>query len=122
LPGSETVARDDRAVNEAICEVVVTADDEGWLVDFTRALVRDRLVACGQHLTPVRSVYRWQGAIEESVETRVALHTRTSLVPAVIERTRTEHPYDVPCVIALPVAQADPAYRAWVLESTVPSR
>ena len=113
---------DDQAVDEAICEVVVTADDEGWLLDFTRTLVRDRLVACGQHLTPVRSVYRWQGAVEESVETRVALHTRASLVPAVIERTRNEHPYAVPCVIALPVDQADPDYRAWVLESTDPPR
>ena len=107
-------------MNDAICEVVVTADDEEWLLDLTRALVRDRLVACGQHLTPVRSVYRWEGAVEESVETRVALHTRTTLVSAVIERVRTEHPYDVPCVIALPVGQANPDYLAWVLESTEP--
>jgi periplasmic divalent cation tolerance protein len=107
-------------MNDAICEVVVTADDEGWLLDFTRALVRDRLVACGQHLLPVRSIYRWQGAIEESVEVRVALHTRVSLVPAVIERARAEHPYDVPCVIALPVEQANPDYLAWVIEATTP--
>ena len=107
-------------MTDAICEVVVTADDEGWLLELTRAMVRDRLVACGQHLTPVRSVYRWQGEIEESVETRVALHTRSSLVPAVIERVRADHPYDVPCVIALPVGQANPDYLAWVLESTDP--
>jgi periplasmic divalent cation tolerance protein len=107
-------------VTDAICEVVVTADDEGWLLELTRALVRDRLVACGQHLTPVRSVYRWQGEIEESVETRVALHTRSSLVPALIERVRADHPYDVPCVIALPVEQANPDYLAWVLASTDP--
>jgi len=105
-------------VNDAICEVVVTADDEEWLLDLTRALVRDRLVACGQHITPVRSIYRWQGAIEESVETRVALHTRASLVPAVLERTRAEHPYDVPCVLALPVDQVDPDYLEWVITST----
>jgi periplasmic divalent cation tolerance protein len=103
---------------EAICEVVITADDEGWLLDFTRALVRDRLVACGQHITPVRSIYLWQGGIEESVETRVALHTRASLVPAVFERTRSEHPYDVPCVLAVRVDQVNPDYRAWVIAST----
>jgi periplasmic divalent cation tolerance protein len=103
---------------EAICEVVITADDEGWLLDFTRALVRDRLVACGQHITPVRSIYLWQGGVEESVETRVALHTRASLVPAVFERTRSEHPYDVPCVLALRVDQVNPDYRAWVIAST----
>ena len=105
-------------MENALCEVVVTADDEGWLLGFTRALIQDRLVACGQHLTPVRSIYRWQGAVEESVEARVALHTRTSLAPAVIERARAEHPYDVPCVLVLPVVQANPDYRAWVLDAT----
>ena len=105
-------------MTQEICEVIITADDESWLLDFTRALVRDRLAACGQHLTPVRSIYRWQGAVEGSVETRVALHTRSSLVPAVLERARAEHPYDVPCVLALPVAQGNPDYVAWVLEST----
>ncbi len=49
-------------MTDAICEVVITADDEDWLLELTRALVRDRLVACGQHITPVRSIYRWQGA------------------------------------------------------------
>jgi periplasmic divalent cation tolerance protein len=103
---------------DEVCEVVITADDEGWLIDFTRSLVRDRLVACGQHITPIRSVYLWRGAFEENLETRVALHTRDSLVPAVIERTRAEHPYDVPCVLALPVSDANPDYLAWVLDST----
>jgi periplasmic divalent cation tolerance protein len=103
---------------DEVCEVVITADDEGWLIDFTRSLVRDRLVACGQRITPIRSVYLWRGALEENLETRVALHTRDSLVPAVIERTRAEHPYDVPCVLALPVSDANPDYLAWVLDST----
>ena len=100
-----------------LCEVVITADDEDWLVAFTRRLVRDRLAACGHH-TPVRSVYTWQGQLHDEHETRVALHTRASLVDAIIAATQEAHPYDVPCVIALPVLQAHPAYRAWVLEST----
>ena len=105
-------------MDESICEVVITADDEGWLHDFTRTLIRERLVACRQHVTPVRSIYLWQGAIEEGRETRVALHTRASLVPAVIERTRAEHPYDVPCVLALPITQVNPDYSEWVRTST----
>ena len=105
-------------MSDAVCEVVITADDEGWLIDFTRSLVRDRLVACGQHITPVRSIYLWQGAVEENLETRVALHTRRSLVPVIIERTRAEHPYDVPCVLALPIELANPDYRDWVVSST----
>jgi periplasmic divalent cation tolerance protein len=101
-----------------ICEVVITASDPEWLVAFTRSLVTDRLVACGQTITSIRSVYRWQGAIEDEAEARVALHTRTSLVPAIVERANRDHPYDVPCVIALPVVAGNPAYIDWVLAET----
>ena len=101
-----------------ICEVVITADDPEWLLAFTRSLVADRLAACGQHVLSIRSVYRWQGAIEDEKEARVALHTRTDLVPAIVERTNQEHSYDVPCVIALPVVAGNPAYMDWVIAET----
>ena len=69
-------------MTEPICEVIITADNEDWLITFTRSLVEDRLVACGQHIAPIRSVYRWEGTIHDDHETRVALHTRSSLVQA----------------------------------------
>jgi periplasmic divalent cation tolerance protein len=105
-------------VTADICEVVITASDPEWLVAFTRSLVADRLVACGQHITSIRSLYRWQGAIEDESEARVALHTRTSLVPAIVERANRDHPYEVPCVIAIPVIAGNPAYIDWVLAET----
>ncbi len=101
-----------------ICEVVITADNAEWLVSFTRRLVEDRLAACGQHITTIRSIYRWQGNIEDGNEARAALHTRTSHVQRIIERANAEHPYEVPCVIALPVADGNPAYIQWVLDET----
>ncbi len=101
-----------------VCEVVVTADDPEWLASFTRRLVEDRLVACGQVVAAVRSTYRWKGAVEEATEARVALHTRVELVDAVVERAAREHPYDVPCVLALPVLGGNPDYLAWVERET----
>jgi periplasmic divalent cation tolerance protein len=103
-----------------ICEVIVTSDDPDWLASFTRTLVEERLVACGQNITQVRSIYRWQGAIEEATEARVALHTRADLVDRIIERTKQAHSYDVPCVIALPVVGGNPDYIEWVRTETVP--
>ena len=47
-------------MTEQICEVIITADSEDWLVSFTRSLVEERLVACGQHVAPIRSIYRWE--------------------------------------------------------------
>lgn len=108
-------------MTELICEVIITADSEDSLINFTRSLVEDRLVACGQHVATIRSIYAWKGSIHDDREVRVALHTRTSLVPAIVERTRHEHPYEVPCVLALPVETGNPDYLKWVIDQTVES-
>jgi periplasmic divalent cation tolerance protein len=105
-------------LTEPVCEVIITADDEAWLLEFTRSLVENRLAACGQILGPIRSIYRWDDAVQDDSEVRLALHTRESLVPAIIERTKAEHSYAVPCVLALPVQNGDTQYLAWVVAST----
>ncbi len=105
-------------MDEECCEVVVTAADAGWLAGFTRTLVEERLAACGHQFAAIRSVYRWEGAVHDEPEARVALHTRRSLVPALVARTRQLHPYDVPCVLALPVTGGDPGYLRWVVAET----
>jgi periplasmic divalent cation tolerance protein len=105
-------------VSEEYCEVVITAESADWLVDFTRRRVDDRLAACGHHIVSIRSVYHWAGAVQDEPEARVALHTRTSLVPAIVDRTKADHPYDVPCVIALPITGGNPAYLEWIKDST----
>ena len=100
------------------CEVVVTAENAGWLAGFTRTLVEERLAACGHTVQQVRSIYRWQGEVHDEAEARVALHTRRSLVPAIVARAGELHPYDVPCVIALPVVDGNPAYLEWLAAET----
>jgi periplasmic divalent cation tolerance protein len=100
------------------CEVVITADNAEWLANFTRTLVEERLAACGQNIAAIRSIYRWDNAIQDDPEARVALHTRASLVPEIISRTNADHPYDVPCVIALPIMVGNPAYLEWIHAET----
>jgi periplasmic divalent cation tolerance protein len=117
LRGRSTRGKDG-AVDEECCEVVVTAADADWLAGFTRTLVEERLVACGHVTGPIRSVYRWQGAVHDEPEARVALHTRRSLVPAVIARTTELHPYDIPCVIALSLKDGNPEYLRWIVDET----
>lgn len=101
-----------------VCEVVITAADPEWLADFTRRLISDRLAACGHQTAAIRSIYRWEGAVHDEGEARVALHTRAALVPQIVARADAEHPYDVPCVIALPVIAGNPAYLDWVVTET----
>lgn len=103
---------------EQIADVSITAESADWLADFTRSIVNDRLAACGNIVPSIRSIYRWEGAIEDDYEALVVLHTRQSLVPAIIERANRDHPYDTPQVLAVPVIDANPSYRDWVLAST----
>jgi periplasmic divalent cation tolerance protein len=105
--------------SDEFCEVVITAADAGWLAGFTRTLVEERLAACGQLIEPIRSIYRWDGAVHDEAEARVALHTRRSLVDAIVARADDLHPYDVPCVLALPLAGGNPAYLAWLAAETL---
>lgn len=105
-------------MDEECCEVVVTAADADWLAGFTRTLVEERLAACGHQIATIRSVYRWEGAVHDEPEARVALHTRRSLVQEVVARTAELHPYDVPCVIALPLVGGNPDYLRWVVRET----
>jgi periplasmic divalent cation tolerance protein len=105
-------------MTDDVCEVVITAADPSWLADFTRRLVEDRLAACGQQISAIRSIYRWDGAVQDDPEARVALHTRAALVDRIVERANAEHPYDVPCVLAVPIMGGNPAYLEWVRSST----
>lgn len=105
-------------MNTDICEVIVTAGDAEALVKLTRALVDERLAACGQDIASIRSIYRWDGAVQDDPEARVALHARAALVPELTERAKALHSYDVPCVIALPVVGGNPAYIQWVVAET----
>ena len=105
-------------MDEEFCEVVVAAADAGWLARFARTLGEERLAACGHVTGAIRSVYRWEGDIHDEPEARVALHTRRSLVPAIVARVGELHPYDVPCVIALPLVGGNPAYLQWIAAET----
>lgn len=80
-------------------------------------LVERRLVACANIVSGVRSVYWWEGKVEEAVESTILLKTRRSLVPALTDAVRALHPYDVPEIIAVPVAgdRGNAAYLAWVV-------
>ncbi len=101
-----------------ICEVVITAPDAEWLAAFTHRLVEEHLVAGAHQIDAIRSTYWWHGEIVQRPEARVAFHTRRALVPVLIDRTTAEHPYEVPCVVAVPIVSANPEYERWVLDVT----
>lgn len=98
-------------------EVVITGPPD-FIDRYCRQLVDDRLIACAQVVT-IQSTYRWQGEVETDPEARAAMHTIRSNVHAITERTRDEHPYDVPCILILPVQDGNPDYLEWISASVV---
>jgi hypothetical protein len=66
----------------------------------------------------IRSIYRWEDRVHDQTEARVALHTRRALVSVIVGRADRHHPYAVPCVIAVPIVDGNPAYINWVLRET----
>ena len=83
-----------------------------------RQLLEQRLVACLNVLSPMRSTYWWQGAIEVADEQQVVLKTRRDLVPALAAALRSLHPYEVPEFLVLSVTGGGDAYLSWVRRET----
>ncbi|TQM80010.1 periplasmic divalent cation tolerance protein [Saccharothrix saharensis] len=103
-----------------VCEVVITAADADWLARFIRSLVVDRLAAAGHTFSPISSAYWWADDVQAHAEARATLHTRVELVPAIVERANLEHPYELPCVVAVPLIAGNPAYFDWIRTETTP--
>lgn len=96
---------------------LVTTPDRAVAERLVRALVTERLAACGNILADCRSIYRWQGVIEESAEVLVILKTAAAAVDRLLARVPELHPYDVPEVLVLPVEAGLAAYVEWVVQS-----
>lgn len=94
--------------------VLVTAPDAEAGAVLARAVVGERLAACVNVVPGVRSIYRWDDAVQEEDEVLLVLKTTSERLEALTERVIALHPYDVPEVLALPEAGGSAAYRAWV--------
>lgn len=81
-----------------------------------RTLVDERLAACVQVLPPMRSTYRWEGAVEQADEVLLQSKTTRAAVDAAVARIVALHPYAVAEVVAVDITTAAPAYAAWVQE------
>ena len=79
-----------------------------------RALLEERLIACGNLLPGARSLYRWKGALEDQREVVVLMKTRKQDWVALISRLHELHPYETPECVAVRIAAGAPKYMAWL--------
>jgi periplasmic divalent cation tolerance protein len=98
--------------------VLVTAPTPERAAEIARALVEERLAACGNVVQGIRSIYRWEGKVQEDAEALLVLKTTRARFDALRDRVLALHPYEVPEVIALPVEAGSARYLAWIADET----
>lgn len=94
------------------CENMAQAESLGAV------LVERRLVACVNILGGMKSMYWWEGKVEQAEEVVLIAKTKTVLVDEVTEAVKAMHSYDVPCVVAMPLEGGNPDFLKWIGEET----
>jgi periplasmic divalent cation tolerance protein len=103
--------------------VLVTCGSAREAERIVRSLVETRLVACGNILrSPARSIYRWKEKIESAWEFLLVVKTSRRRFPEIQAAIKRLHSYEVPEIIALPIAAGSQAYLSWLSESVAPRK
>jgi periplasmic divalent cation tolerance protein len=103
---------------EQVLIVMTNMPDAQSAQAMAHSLVEQKLAACVNCLPGVRSVYRWQGAVEEADEITLLIKTTQARCAELETAIRQAHPYDVPEIIAMPVIAGWPSYLDWVVKET----
>ncbi len=100
--------------------VLMTAPDQEVAERIARTLVEERLAACVNLVPGVRSIYRWQGAVEDDAEILLLAKTGRARCAALAARVQALHPYELPEIVVLPVHGGSQRYLDWILSESSP--
>ena len=98
--------------------VYITAKNKAEARKIGRELVKERLVACVNIIEGMNSLYWWEGKIQDDQETILIAKTKESLVKELIEKVKSLHSYNCPCIVSLPVLDGNPDYLNWLNNQT----
>jgi periplasmic divalent cation tolerance protein len=94
--------------------VLTTCPDEATAEILARRLVEERLAACVNRVAGLRSTYWWQGQVQDDAEVLLIAKTSAGGVANLSARIQALHPYELPEVIALPIALGAERYLDWI--------
>lgn len=100
------------------CLVYVTVPSENQAMKIAHAVVKQRLAACANVISGMKSVYWWEGKLESGDEVVLLLKTQASLVEKLTHTVKELHEYECPCVVALPISQGNHAFLQWIVDET----
>lgn len=93
--------------------VLITVGEEPTAERLARELVEGQLAACVNLLPGIKSVYRWEGAVQCDPEVLMLVKTTSARLRELEDFLQREHPYDTPECVALEPAQVEARYLAW---------
>jgi periplasmic divalent cation tolerance protein len=97
--------------------VLVTAPSADEAARIARAVVGEKLAACGNVVPGVRSIYRWEGEVRDEPEALLVLKAPAKRFPELRDRVVALHPYQVPEVVALRIDDGSERYLDWIVQS-----
>lgn len=97
--------------------VLVTAKDTEEAQKISRKLLEGKLAACVNIVKGVRSLFWWQGKVDQADEALLVIKTQQERFPEIVSAVKSAHSYDVPEIIALPIIDGNKDYLTWIDES-----
>jgi periplasmic divalent cation tolerance protein len=101
--------------------VFITAGSVEEGQSIARTLVEERVAACVNIVSPIESVYRWQGKVQDDREVLLIAKTVAEMLEQLAMRVKQLHSYEVPEIVALPIVAGSEDYLHWIDEQTGPS-
>ncbi len=101
--------------------VLSTCPDHDTAKQIAKVLVTQRLAACINILPGVESIYQWQGQLQCDQECLLIIKIHAAAYPAVEKAVLKLHPYELPEIVAVPLANGLPAYLAWINNNSNPT-
>lgn len=105
----------------AISIVYMTAGNSDEAVRIANALIQRRLAACVNIIDGMRSIYEWEGTLQDEREVVMIAKTNPDCLPALVEAVKVLHSYDCPCIVELQATGGNNAFLDWVNAQVDPS-
>ncbi len=104
-------------MNASHIVILITAKDTAEAETIGHKLLDEKLIACVNIVKDVRSLFWWQGKVDQSDEVLLVVKSRQELFGKIVETVKAVHSYDVPEILALPVMDGNKDYLNWIDES-----
>lgn len=95
--------------------IYVTCPEKNVAEKIATVLVRKKLCACANIFSPVKSIYRWQGKVQSDQEQVLILKTELKKFSQIERTIKKLHPYECPCIVALPLVRGSKGYLNWLM-------